>query len=584
MPSGPRPTLHLSLVLASIVAACGETPVDPARPADAGASPADGGTAPADGGTAPADGGQPPHELTRLDWTAERTPLAEPTDVAAGAGVRLLATSTAGVVVGQACPGEDALACALEWRDHQGQVLAALPDAYVLHGDFVSADGRRAIVLERASRSSCRTEEAELPIHTGTPLLVDMATGAVLARYPEAAYYDLNDAAFLPSGRHVRLDRVAAGTCGTATFEWWSTSAPFARATDGDVFWPVHELSDGRWLGWGVGDEVGDVVPGAPETYRALFAGAQKLEHTGGFSHFYDSNNVTLVESRDPQGQVRRWEVDQAEGNWTPNVSSGRWVVLCHYAQVDGAVACRAHDVLGQHPERDLSLAAAHRTKRALAGRSGFLVHVAPATAGGARLVRLDLETGASTELAALAGLPTIVGDDEAVVVLAGTRALLVEKHVVHTLSESAAALVATGRRGSALAATPQSSQVIVLSRTSSAATSATRVEVVDLASHRIAHVTDHGRVLQVCGLPGFVSDAGHPWLRSSRWIQVVDERSAPAQVLVLPADLSSGPRVVGPAPQGCDLLRVAPDGERLYVGGGQGVTTTPLGPASLAD
>lgn len=581
MPSGPRSSPLLIL----LAAACAGEPADPARPRDAGAPPPSDGGIGIDAGTPPTDGGQPPppDELTRLDWTELRRDLPAATPVALGAGVRLLATSTAGVVLGHACPGEDALACALEWRDHQGQLLAALPGAYVLHGDFVSLDVRRAIVLDRTAHSSCATEAGALPMHTGTPLLVDLRSGVVLARYPEATYYDLPEAAFLPSGRHVRLDRVAAGTCGATTFEWWSTEAPFARATDGERFWPVHELRDGRWLGWGLGDAVGDIDPGKPETYRALIGAATRLDHTGDFVHLYDSGNVNLVLSRDPEDQQHRWEVDQTEANWIPNVSSGRWVMLCHYAQHAGAVPCRVHDARGQLPDRDLSLDAAHRTKRALAGRAGILVYVSRGPAGAARLLRLDLETGASTEIAPLAGLPVVVGDDQAIAVLAGGTAFLVERHAIHTLSDRAAAVIATGRRGSSLEAAPQSSRLIVVSRTSTASPSATRIEVVDVPSHRVARITDHGRLLSTCGVPGFVSDTGHPWLRRSRWIQVVDERTEPAQVVLLPADLSSEPRVVGPAPAGCDLLRVAPGDERLYVGSAAGVTTTALDVEALA-
>jgi hypothetical protein len=405
--------------------------------------------------------------------------------------------------------------------------------------------------------------------------LVDLDSGEVLHRFAEDTYYDLGEQAFLPGGGAVRFDTVAAGTCGTSRYAWYATVRPYAQLTDGDVFWPVHELRDGRWLGWGIGDEAGTLDPNTPGSYRRLMGGADRMEATGDFVHLYDAFNVTEVVSVDPLGQQRTYSPPNEEWSWIAQGASGRWLILCAYAGPAqlGGLPCVVHDSTGEHADKEVLVHRAHRNKWALAGRRDHWVYVAPRGPDGLKVVRLDLVTGVETELAQQAGRMVVVGDGEAALVLAGARVLLVERDHVEVISETAALVVAPGRRGSALEPLPQSSQLLVVSRTSTGAADATRIDVVDRATGRWARLTDHGRLETTCASPGFVSDTGHPWLRRTRWIQLIDGSVNPPALLVVPADLSRPPQVVGPAGPPCETVRISPDRQQVLVDGAAGIT-----------
>jgi hypothetical protein len=250
------------------------------------------------------------------------------------------------------------------------------------------------------------------------------------------------------------------------------------------------------------GDDVGTADGDAPGSYVSLSASPTSTAVSRGWAHAFVRQPLEEVASAGPDGVVRRWRFDRMREELFPELTSGRWAVVCHLPQ-PGMKSCRAHDQQGQFPE--LRFEAASPLRRHLAFIGGGTALLIERDTG---LSRVQLQSGASEQLLPGGGTLYPLGDAEAVIYLLGREAWLVEADHLEKLGEQVSQVMTAG--ASSRPWLPAQTRVAVLVRTRAVEDHSLDV----LSLERRALVTVSDRLFFAPHLdPLQFDDIGQPWV-----------------------------------------------------------------------
>lgn len=559
----------------------GPDSTDPdAGPADAG-SP-DGGSPDAglvDAGT-PDAGLPPPGDggVVLLDWLTQRGTALTPVVEAELPG-RAFALSDTAYALESDC---DAGICTYSWYSDGGALLRRHASLSPVATDSVSTDGTKFAAVEVTDRFVCTAMGPSAPLVEGTWGLYDGLTGErLVAHGPLVADPGVITSVFTRHGTIVRRDRHDRATCELVETTPLLTTPPFTTpevlaATPSDPSFPPYvedDTADGQLIittRSGLDTPLGIARPRDPASFLVLDGDHRLWRQSGGVVHVLGGWPYSRVTSLQVPARQR---IDTAlpamEADFTSVVISRRWVMTCAQG-APGQRRCDAVDGFGMHPRRST---VAGPALPALAGGLGAAAYRTPD--GG--LEHLDLVSGARTTLDVPATTVRAAGLGDAFLLSDAERAWGLTRGAPFRLGERVRALY----RGASEVEHPQSDVVFIVSSNDTG--SRTFLDIWNVKEGRVARVSDQlffnppfnlpFTADSQCAAPGFLRSLGSPVASASqpgRWIHFthfVPAAQPKIQVLVVPSDLSSPPRLLAELePDQCSPPLVSPSGRRVWL------------------
>lgn len=548
--------------------------------ADDTASDTSADTAPGDTG-ADDDTRAPDPPLARLDWRDARgAPLAT---VEATLGAQdLVAVHAGGAVVGGGCAEEHG--CDYAWLDAAGAPVRARDSRFLGHGGVVSPDGS-LLALVAGTRSLCQVDDGAAVVLDGRLELVAVASGEALVDEPARTLVFFGSA-FSPEGAWLHDARLAPGSCDALTDRWRATTAPYApMARASATLSYAQELADGRWIAFD--GETLVVVDPRDAAVPAVRLGdrVDGWRVGGGWVHAYDGYGSALEVDRVLAPDGARYDLTLPEGDlWAGRTASGRWLLACSSRHVGDLASCALFDVLAEVATRELALAPESGREVAFLGGAAVALFLTHGDDGALALVRLDPATGAREVLASGPGRLRVLGDDEAALWVTDGAVQLIEPGGVTPLVEGAIAQVVTlsggpngapPSRGSAREPRQRWTALVV----ETLGVDASRLWAFDLATRRLAQLTDRLAFAPSRDAPLFADRCAQPWvtrsaggpgdglLQSAGYLYFAerdDADGAQAPLWLAPIDLSGPPRLLARgAVAACRAPYASPGGAR---------------------
>jgi hypothetical protein len=569
------------LLLATCCGACGsdaggraDAPAAPDAPVPDAGSPVPDAAKPLP--DAPLDAA-PTGPLERLDFRDTRGPRLATTTARVPAG-DLYALYEQGFVTTAGCtfPG----GCTFTWFDEEGRVQRQRDKVVAVAATSASMDGRYALLLAADEVGTCGDDPESRPlVGRGTLQVLDLATAA--PRFELALRTQFwSEPAFTPDSAWFFAAPVPDGQCRAPVLGRRSVVAPFGSPPGLGPEDELREVVDAhRWIAWrGTQLMVLDPFAADPDRGTVLAEGIERWDATDGWIHVYDGYSDLVQEVVSLHPTLGRKQTTLRDQDWWPFGASGRWVRVCGFLHSEHYRSCRVVDVLGEHAPVDFKVRAAPGAPEdaVLLGASGAVVFVDGDPAAARAVERIDLATGrrdrvldGDARLRPLgAGAAALVRQDDRLWLVEADHQELVAEHVSGLLSMPSLA----GR-----ARVRQDDLAVVVTATEPGAYTLT---VLDLATRRLAMLTDRLDYAPHDQAPFAFDDCGQPWItrvagwpseslgQNGRYLFFVEQATAadPGSLWLLPVDLSAAPRRLATLshPVYCNAPLATADGSRV--------------------
>lgn len=568
------------LLIAALTAACN---VPDPRP-DGGTPPGDAG--PPDAGEPDAgepDAGEPDAgdpdagAITVLDWRAVRGADLETTALPVGLEDELFGMTSTGLIVQSGCDGGT---CDYVWLQPDGgvqQPARALRPAF--NAPPANATGKRLLMIEAPSFSSCTYKDGPFPIVSGGLHLLDTETGAPLTTLPKFQTHPWGETQFTAMGRWFRPAPMVGGVCGSFDEELRRVEAPFEVAPA----WAKHllvedELPDGRWVALDNNTSaLGFVDPEEPGSFDAIAADVQSWYVRDGWTYAFERSPVRRIAAVAPDG-TRREHVPSLDEGWYPVTTSGRWIALREWINTVDSRRYWILDAHGEFPGVRFYIQGGRVGEGLhLIGAEDLVLVTTPDEHGNVAPRLFDLRTGALEHLADTAHRGVTLGEGEAAIAFDQDRALLIERGRIQTVVEGRITDVyAASLPGTALPLPQRDIAMIVRSPE----LGVYALDLFHLRARQLVHLSDrifygpqHGWGLadESCGRPWVtrsVGDGSSTLTTPSRAFYFLQYEPWPqgTSLYVAPLDLSAPPRRLSTVPSTveCHAPLLSLDGTRV--------------------
>lgn len=525
--------------------------------------------------------GDPPGRLTRVDWRTMRgAPLA--TSVATVPTSELFAVSAQGFVTRSGCRGPEG--CNYAWRDRSGAAGRQRERMAPVTTGSISPDGRRALLVALDQIELCNQDDSQFMVARGALELLDLATGEVDFQL-KLRSNQWSAAPFTPHSDFLFAAPITGTACMATATGLRSVAAPFGPPPGlpaNAEF--VQAITARRWVVLR-GSDLGIVDPLTPGSFQFLGDDPSRWDVTRGWLHVYlgFGDLAQDVLSIAPDGATR--ETELRDEDWHPFGATDRWVRVCRVLQPEGYRDCRVVDMLGERqPVNFRATFAPDHPDDAVVLADGAVVFVGPvgAPADGVRAVqRIQLATGEREVLHPGDGRLRSLGDGTAALLLQEGSAWLIETAREELIATAVDHVISVPRLPLFGRLPSRIDDLALVVRSQGTGKS---LHILDVRSRQLASVTDRLFFVPPRGGQPFAFDdgCGQPWtarhagvvveafLQQPHQLFFVElglEAGLPAQLYVLPLDLSAPPRrlaTLSRPPASCHAPLASPDGRHL--------------------
>jgi hypothetical protein len=522
--------------------------------------------------------------LERVDWTETR---ADPLTVTEAGTVNenLFGLPPTGfLLTDRDCQISfvDTSICRYSWKSDALAETAAVADATPVRVDRFTTHDASLLGLLTGASVGCY-DDFGYPIYTGAIEVIDAATGHSRWHVP-VVYTSMWTGSFFTN-----MDNWAELYYGTENVcvypePFPSSDTHILKVSDGTEAafdeYGVEELFDGRWLTTTmVGEEprmaiVDPASPGSPvilhdaATWNPLTMQVGRRWIHAEFKAEATSESWTWLLYDLESGQVFLWPVPE---NMWQRLFSHTWILVCEQAPATPIMACTAHDMTGEFPDREIQVVDDNYVY-ALAGASAGLYYIGVTADAEPRPVlrHLNLQTGEEAQVMDQSARMVVTRDETAALARTGDDSLYLLQGREATLVVENLSAWRTPRQQSRPYPDVYHGEDIVPIVTASSIL-AYSLSLLDLASstlylvsNRVYFDDSYWDRWDYCDSPNFAFTMGIWGTHTHFYFYERDDTTGELSLYLVPTDFSSPPALMAVVPADtCRPPRVSAAGDR---------------------